>query len=47
MTRRYAKFLPDAKRKAVDQAAEILQAHATNKGDEKIVQLKRVNNGKG
>jgi integrase len=45
MTRRYAKFLPDAKKKATDQAAEILQAHAANNGDEKIVQLKKVRNG--
>jgi len=32
MTRRYARFLPDAKRKAADQAAELLKAHATGNG---------------
>lgn len=39
MTRRYAKFLPDAKKKAADQAAEILQAHATNKVSGKSVKI--------
>ena len=32
MTRRYARFLPDAKRKAADQAAELLRAHAAGNG---------------
>ncbi|EKD65384.1 MAG: hypothetical protein ACD_50C00104G0004, partial [uncultured bacterium] len=45
MTRRYAQFLPNAKKKASDRAAEILQAHATNTGAEKVVQLKRLKNG--
>ncbi len=45
MTRRYAHFLPDAKKQAAEQAAEILQAHANNKGAEKVVQLERVGNG--
>ena len=30
MTRRYAQFLPGSLKKASDQAAELLQAHATN-----------------
>jgi len=41
MTRRYAKFLPDAKKKAADLAAEILQAHAVDDVTEKINQLRR------
>lgn len=41
MTRRYAKFLPDAKKRAADKAAEILQAHAEKKEVIKVVQIKR------
>lgn len=47
MTRRYAKFLPDAKKRAADQAAEILQAHASNIPEEKVVPLKRAGRGRG
>ena len=45
MTRRYAKFLPDAKKRAADQAADILQKHAANKEIGKVVQLKGSKNG--
>ena len=41
MTKRYAKFLPDAKRKAADQAADLLKAHAENIEKKKIVSFSK------
>ena len=39
VTRRYAKFLPDAKKQAADRAAALLQAHARNGVEEMVVTL--------
>lgn len=39
VTRRYAKFLPDAKKQAADRAAAILQDHALNGHEEKVVSM--------
>lgn len=44
MTRRYAKFLPDAKKRAVDQAAELLQGQLVKK--KKIISLDKINQKK-
>ena len=46
MTKRYAQFLPDAKKKAADRAAEILQAHAVNIEAEKDFLPNRMSHGK-
>ena len=39
MTKRYAKFLPDAKKRAADQAAELLKAHAKNEQQGSVIQM--------
>ncbi len=41
ITRRYAKYLPEAKRKAAEKAARLVAAQAGNKGQAQVVKLRK------